>query len=169
MSQHRLDALAKQLSTGSGSRRRALHAVVGTLAAAALPALAPPEVEASRAKRKCAKKGGTWLATAEASSPCHCAGTCTSTTAFVFCHRTSGCACVATTEGGGFCASSSGTNGCTTSTECTQGAKCVVIAEHPNGCGAHSCTSKADCQGFGAGFACINQTCQATECANPCR
>jgi hypothetical protein len=171
MTEHRLDTLAKQLCDGSGSRRRALQTLAGAVLAMALPALAPHDADASRAKRKCARKGGTWLSTADATSPCHCAATCSSTAPFTprHCHHKSGCVCLETTEGEGFCGSSVATNGCTSSASCTTGTKCVIVPNGAHGCGKESCATNTDCTVFGPGFACINGTCQATNCVNPCR
>ncbi|HEU5432096.1 MAG TPA: hypothetical protein VFU81_10560 [Thermomicrobiales bacterium] len=163
MSKRVLTDRVRRFDDEGPSRRSVLLA-----AAAALvwPATADDALARS-AKKKCAKKGGTWLPSADPAAPCRCARTCSSSALFVTCHR-KGCGCFATTEGTGFCGSSVATNGCASSSECGGGTQCVIVPTDI-GCSGHPCTSKTDCQGFGAGYACINGTCQGTECANPCR
>jgi hypothetical protein len=168
MSEHFFDELARQLRDGPMSRRRPLIAVAGMALAAGLPALAPHEAAASRAKKKCKKRGGTWLATADSTSPCHCAWTCSSTKE-QHCHNTS-CDCVETTEEEGFCAGGSPvSNGCDSSTQCTGDAKCAILSVAYGVCGADvSCNSTAECQSKTTMAACINGKCQITACVPPC-
>jgi hypothetical protein len=172
MPPHPFDTLTKQLQDGSRSRRRALHAVAGTIAGLALPALAPQTAEASRAQRKCAKKGSTWLTTADATSPCHCAFTCSSKDQYYqpHCQSNSACYCFETTEGEGFCMAggSASKYSCASSTECTSPAKCIIFPDPFVGCGTHSCASNANCLINGIQYACVNGTCQFTVCATPC-
>lgn len=177
MDPNRFDHLTRRLATRSGplgagtpSRRRVLQAVGGVLAAAALPALAPSLTAAKGAKKKCKKKGGSWLATADGTSPCHCAVTCSSTVV-PSCEGQVNCACAETAEGAGFCASGNTpvAFGCASTSDCPAGATCVIFPESVHGCGANNCTSNSECQfNNGITYACLNGTCRATYCVHTC-
>ena len=181
MDGHFFDDLAKGLDDGSITRRRALKLVGAALLSSALMPLFPRQAHASKAKRKCLHKGGTWLTSTDPVSPCHCAQTCSSTSTFgtLHCHSSANCICLETVEGKGFCSGNGECgSGCSSNADCSgctlpPGSKlvprCVVIPDSVT-CGAHKCFATADCfNSFGAGYACITGICQKTICTvGPC-
>jgi len=173
MHERRFGNLGKRLHTVVVSRRQPLKAVLAAMLAAGLSAVRPQGAGASRAKKRCAKIGGAWLP-GDATSPCRCALSCSSTTP-PLCHRNqtpTPCGCSETTEAEGFCAGgSSSLGGCTSSSDCPNEARCVIV---PYGVGCSSpptlCLSTTDCRqlSLGTGYACVAGTCQFTACFAPC-
>ena len=163
MGEQFFDDLAKGLDEGTISRGRALKLAGGALLAVVVPTLFPREAEAlNKAKRRCRRRGGTYLSKGE----CHCATHCSHT---ISCNGTSSCSCVEKADGsGGFCANSTqgftGTD-CVTN-PCQSGQTCIVI----RGCSFPGvggfCDSVSGCPNTSLG--CIKGTCQFTACASPC-
>src|SRR5215213_2688758 len=130
------DDLAKGLDNGTISRGRALKLAGGALLGAVVPSLFPREAEARISKRRrCKRKGGTWLDAADPASPCRCATPCESTNA-IGCHNNEDCRCLPTIEGEGFCGLGSVASTCTSSADCAEfGAnwRCIPCADVPGG------------------------------------
>jgi hypothetical protein len=166
MGEQFFDDLAKGLNDGTVSRGRALKLVGAAILSSSLMPLFPRQAHASRATRRCLRKGGALLST----GTCHCAHTCTTTATYgtLHCHGTKNCLCLQTVEGEGFCTTTgASSNGCSSSTDCSGSNKCAVFTQ-PAVCNRGTCTTKTDCQALGPGFACINGVCRSTACASPC-
>jgi hypothetical protein len=162
MGEQFFDDLAKGLDDGTITRRRALKLVGGAALGAALMPVMPKQAEAltRRARRRCRRKSGVPVEKGK----CHCAVTCNSDDTSLFsCNGNTGCVCLRTASGRGFCATVETLTAirCVNTTPCASGRVCVVL----RGCNGSACTSDAQC---GASFSCINGICQFTTCAAPC-
>src|SRR5215208_8506274 len=94
----RFDVLVRRCGTGA-TRRGALRLLGGgVLTGTLLPALAP-DAAASRARKRCRRKSGSFLGW----GTCHCAVTCGADFSRFSCHETPGCLCLKTANGTGFC------------------------------------------------------------------
>jgi hypothetical protein len=160
MEQSGFDDLAKALSNGSGSRRRALQMVGAALVGAPLIAAFPVSAAGS-GKKRCKKKHGIYLTSGE----CNCAVAWhkgTQAPEKFRCENTAGCACAETVSGDGSCASyfvRVNHEGCESDEECDTGTTCTVLS------GA-SCNDTKPCTH--PQFKCTNGTCQFSACRPPC-
>ena len=159
MDGRRVDEIARSLA-GEASRRGALKAAGLTLLAAVVPALVPDPVHAAnRAKRRCLKKTGFYLA----QGACHCANTCKTEVNFT-CQGNDACFCAETSEGKGACVLQGATaTACSSSSECAPNTICARIRNCPESGGA--CDETTPCP---TNNACLNGHCQRTFCFNPC-
>lgn len=160
MDEQRFDRVAKQLGQWGGSRRRALQVAGAVLANAGLQPTAFLAAAVSRAKRRCRRKGGHYLA----QGTCHCVPTCSGNEPDEFLCRSDACYCYPTVEMTGFCTSITGSfteAGCQTSAECeNQTRRCVMVGfPSPAICTACPCDTTQ---------ACIDGFCRSTHCADPC-
>ena len=160
MEQSGFDDLARALSNGSGSRRRALQMVGAALVGAPL-FTAFPVSAAGSGKKRCKKKHGVYLTSGE----CTCAVTWRKgRQAFgkYRCSANENCTCYETADGSGFCARWNVVDshqGCQSNTECDTGEACTVLS------GA-SCNDTKPCTH--PQFECVNGTCQYSSCRPPC-
>jgi hypothetical protein len=158
MDQAGFDDLAKALSSGAGSRRRVLRVVGTALVGAPLLALAPRSAAGS-GKKRCRRKGGTYVSKGE----CHCAEACNSNADFT-CGGSATCHCNETVEGRGLCLSQvTFGSACAVSSECPPDTFCVRVRNCDESGG--SCTATTQCP---PGNACLNGRCQRTWCLGPC-
>ena len=92
------DDLAKGLSDGHVSRRRALKLVGAALLATTVPSLFPKPAYAS-ARKRCRRKGGSYLSKGN----CHCAWKCGADAQQFTCGGNPNCTCFKDASGRGVC------------------------------------------------------------------
>jgi hypothetical protein len=165
MEQSGFDDLAKALSNGSGSRRRALQMVGAALVGAPLIAAFPVSAAGS-GKKRCKKKHGVYLSSGECN--CGVAWHKGRRSQFFPCSDNAECACYKTVAGSGFCADWSKpvpVQGCESDADCAShpGTSCTVDPGYSKG---KSCGPEKPCAVANEG--CINGTCQYTACRPPC-
>ena len=162
MREQLFDDLAKGLDDGTISRRRALKLAGGALLAAVVPSVFPPEAQALSRRRRCRRKGGLFLPSADPNSPCRCTNKCTRRA--LHCHNNSSCLCYKNIDGAGFCGQTATVQDfCSSSLPCPAGSTCVLV---PAACCGSACTTSAQCGG--ACDICTNGKCQRTVCVEPC-
>ena len=164
MQEQFFDDLARGLDDGTISRRRALKLAGGALLAAVVPSVFSREAEALSARKRCHRKGGLYLPSADPTSPCHCANKCTTKRA-LHCHNNLECLCIKSIDGTGFCGKSGDVqNFCSSNSDCPGTSICAIVPAFC--CGNVACTTSSQCNG--ACDTCINGTCQNTSCFDPC-
>ena len=162
--EHFFDDLARGLDEGTISRRRALKLAGGALLGAVVPSLFPREAEALSPRKRCRRKGGRFLPSADPTSPCRCTNKKCANRA-LHCHNNSDCVCFETIDGTGFCGQSTTVrNYCSSTQPCPAGSTCVLSLLFC--CGNSACTTSAQCNG--ACSTCVNGTCQKPICVAPC-
>ena len=165
MGEQFFDDLAKGLDDGTISRARALRLVGGALLAAVAPSVFPREAQALSARKRCRRKRGRFLPSADPTSPCRCTNKKCANRA-LHCHNNSDCYCYETIEGTGFCGKAIAVrNYCSSAQPCPAGSTCVVVGTFC--CGNAACTTNTDCIA-GACNTCVNGTCQRTVCVEAC-
>jgi hypothetical protein len=142
------------------SRKGALKIIGGVVTLAATSLLQGSAAAGTRARRRCRRKGGTYLSRGE----CRCAVACGTTDPFA-CRGEASCFCGETVEGSGACLATEplSIGACSTSIGCPMDAKCVLHRDCPESGGL--CEDLTECP---ANNACIDGRCQRTFCYARC-
>jgi hypothetical protein len=160
MDQTGFDDLARVLSTGVGSRRRALQLAAAAVVGAPLLTLFPDSAAGS-GKKRCKKKHGVYLTSGECTCGVHRHKGQDPYWKFR-CADSAGCACFESVDGSGICARYNvvaNHQGCESDAVCDPGSRCTILS-------GGSCKENSTCPD--SQFNCVNGTCQYSICRPAC-